>query len=100
MLRPSTVNCFRPLNCAGRSQIIREPFVLAIPELILAVHHGPHDAVAAVFVDYELKAAMAVTRASPASTSPDRGPHSRLQSGLSWRFPHCKMRVAPIEILP
>ncbi len=33
-----------------------------MPELILAVHHGPHDAVAAVFADYELKAAVQLER--------------------------------------
>jgi carbamoyltransferase len=31
-------------------------------ELILAVHNGPHDAVAAVFVDYDLKAAVQLER--------------------------------------
>jgi carbamoyltransferase len=33
-----------------------------MPELILAIHHGPHDAVAAVLVDYELKAAVQLER--------------------------------------
>jgi carbamoyltransferase len=33
-----------------------------MPELILAIHHGPHDAVAAVSVDYELKAAVQLER--------------------------------------
>ncbi len=33
-----------------------------MPELILAVQHGPHDAVAAVLVDYELKAAVQLER--------------------------------------
>jgi carbamoyltransferase len=33
-----------------------------MPELILAVHNGPHDAAAAVFVDYELKAAVQLER--------------------------------------
>ena len=33
-----------------------------MPELILAVHNGPHDAVAAVLVDYELKAAVQLER--------------------------------------
>jgi carbamoyltransferase len=33
-----------------------------MPELILAVHNGPHDAVAAVFVDYDLKAAVQLER--------------------------------------
>jgi carbamoyltransferase len=31
-------------------------------QLILAVHHGPHDAVAAVLVDYDLKAAVQLER--------------------------------------
>jgi carbamoyltransferase len=35
-----------------------------MPELILAIHHGPHDAAAAVLVDYELKAAVQVERLS------------------------------------
>ena len=33
-----------------------------MPELILAVHNGPHDAVAAVLVDYELEAAVQLER--------------------------------------
>ncbi len=33
-----------------------------MPELILAVHNGPHDAVAAVLVDYDLKAAVQLER--------------------------------------
>jgi carbamoyltransferase len=33
-----------------------------MPELILAVHNGPHDAVAAVLVDYNLKAAVQLER--------------------------------------
>jgi carbamoyltransferase len=33
-----------------------------MPELILAVHHGPHDASAAVFVDYDLKSAVQLER--------------------------------------
>jgi carbamoyltransferase len=33
-----------------------------MPELILAVHNGPHDAVAAVLIDYDLKAAVQLER--------------------------------------
>ncbi len=33
-----------------------------MPQLILAVHNGPHDAAAAVLVDYELKAAVQLER--------------------------------------
>ncbi len=33
-----------------------------MPQLILSVHPGPHDAVAAVFVDYELKSAVQLER--------------------------------------
>lgn len=33
-----------------------------MPELILAIHNGPHDASAAVLVDYELKAAVQLER--------------------------------------
>jgi len=33
-----------------------------MPELILAIHYGPHDAVAAVLVDYEVKAAVQLER--------------------------------------
>jgi carbamoyltransferase len=35
-----------------------------MPELILAIHHATHDAVAAVLVDYDLKAAVQVERLS------------------------------------
>jgi carbamoyltransferase len=35
-----------------------------MPELILAVHNGPHDAGAAVFIDYDLKAAVQLERLS------------------------------------
>ena len=38
------------------------PYGLAMPELILAIHDGPHDSVAAVLVDYELKAAVQLER--------------------------------------
>src|SRR5271155_1785067 len=33
-----------------------------MPELILAIHSGPHDSVAALFEDYELKAAVQLER--------------------------------------
>jgi carbamoyltransferase len=33
-----------------------------MPELILAVHNGPHDAVAAVLIDYDVKAAVQLER--------------------------------------
>src|SRR5215831_17543257 len=45
-----------------------------MPELILAVHHATHDAVAAVLVDYDLKAAVQVerlTRVKGDGTYPD-----------------------------
>ena len=33
-----------------------------MPELILAIHSGPHDSVAALFEDYDLKAAVQLER--------------------------------------
>lgn len=50
--------------CGGVEGQPRPGFKLTMPELILAIHHGPHDAAAAVLVDYELKAAVQVERLS------------------------------------
>lgn len=52
-----------------------------MPELILAVHNGPHDAVAAVLVDYELKAAVQLERLTRVKS--DGGyPHPSIEETL------------------
>src|SRR5262249_60667772 len=49
-------------NSARPARSPQTPLVPSMPELILAVHNGPHDAVAAVLVDYDLKAAVQLER--------------------------------------
>ena len=52
-----------------------------MPELILAVHNGPHDAVAAVLVDYDLKAAVQLERLTRVKS--DGGyPHPSIEETL------------------
>src|SRR5215813_8804314 len=60
-MRSHKRRCRRALTALD-PQISTHSSIPAMPELILAIHHGPHDAVAAVLADYELKAAVQLER--------------------------------------